>query len=262
LSPICLHDKKLIETLLREDDVPLHLYEIGDLEEPFWQHTTWYSLPHKGPRPVLLIYSGLSLPALLALTKRYPDLLKGLLRAAMPLLPCKFYAHLSPGQSSALEEFYDLEPRGEFFKMSLQDPSRLEGVDTSEVVSLGPRQAEELQRFYEESYPGHWFEPHMLQTGFYYGIRRDSRLVCAAGVHVYSPPQQVAAVGNVATHPRYRNHGLARAACARLCRDLLKTVSHIGLNVNKGSAAAIACYRMLGFEPAASYEEHMIERKR
>jgi GNAT superfamily N-acetyltransferase len=262
MLPICLHQKGEIENLLRGDDVPLHLYEIGDLEEPFWQHTIWYALPQTGPKPVLLLYSGLSLPTLLGLTKRYPDPLSDLLRATAPLLPWRFYSHLSPGQSSALEAPYRLELKGEFIKMSLRDPSQLEDVDTTEVISLGPQQAAELQHLYEISYPGHWFEPHMLQTGFYYGIRHDSQLVCAAGVHVHSPAQRVAGLGNVATHPQHRNRGLARAACARLCGELLPTVDHIGLNVKGDSTAAIACYRRLGFEQTARYEEYMIERRR
>jgi len=262
LLPVCLHDKSEIESLLRDDDIWLHLYELGDLEEPFWQYTTWYSLPQTGPKPVLLLYSGLSRPALLGLTKRHPDLLKDLLRATQDLLPPKCHAHLSPGQSSVLEELYDLEPKGDFFRMSLQDPARLKVVDTGVVVPLGPEQAAELRHLYEISYPGHWFEPHMLETGLYRGIRRNEELVCAAGVHVHSPKQRVAAVGNVATHPDHRNRGLARAACTKLCQDLLDTVDHIGLNVNKDSAAAMACYQRLGFEPADSYEEYLIQRRR
>lgn len=262
MSPICLHDRKLIETLLREDDVWLHLYELGDLEEPFWRHTTWYTLPLKGSRPVVLLYSGLSRPALLGLTKRYPDQLKDLLGMLPPLLPPACHAHLSPGLASVLEEQYDLDPKGDFFRMGLGDPDRLRGVDTGEVVPLGPEQAAELKRLYEISYPDHWFEQHMLETGLYRGIRRENRLVCAAGVHVYSPEQRAAALGNVATHPDFRNRGLARAACARLCRELVDTADHIGLNVNRDSASAVACYRGLGFEPVGSYQEYSIRLKR
>jgi len=262
LTPICLHDKSEIESLLRDDDIVLHLYELGDLEEPFWRYTTWYGLPQKDCGPVLLVYSGLSRPALLGLTKKHPDRLKDLLQATQDLLPSTCHAHLSPGQSSVLAQFFNLEPKGDFFRMSLQDPTRLEGIDTADVIPLGFEQTAELQHLYEISYPGHWFEPHMLETGLYRGIRRSETLVCAAGVHVHSPKQRVAAVGNVATHPDHRSRGLARAACARLCLDLLDTVDHIGLNVNTDSAAAKACYRRLGFEPAASYEEYLIRRRR
>jgi len=262
LTPICLHDRKLIESLLREDDVWLHLYELGDLEEPFWDHTTWYSLEQKSPGPVLLLYSGLSRPTFLGLSKKYPDRLADLVRVTIPLLPCRFHAHLSPGLSGEFGEPYTVESKGSFFKMGLRDRHRPDEFDTGEVIALGADQAAELQHLYDLSYDEHAFEPSMLETGFIYGIRRDDRLICAAGVHVHSPAQQVAALGGVATHPDYRNRGLARAACARLCRDLLRTVDHIGLNVKADNAAAVACYRRLGFEQTAYYEEFMIERRR
>lgn len=261
MLPICLHDKNEIESLLRGDNVSLHLYEIGDLDEAFWPHTTWYTLPEKGPKPVLLLYSGLSRPTLLGLTKQYPVPLANLIRMTIPLLPVSFYAHLSPGLSVEFKEPYGVEPRGGFYRMILRDRNRLEDIDTADVIPLGIEQAAELKHFFQMSYPGHWFEPHMMKTGLYCGIRRDTKLVCAAGVHVHSPARRVAALGNVATHPQHRNQGLARTACARLCRDLLKTVDDIGLNVKADSPAAIACYRRLGFKPAAVYEEHMIDAR-
>lgn len=258
MLPVCLHDKKLIESLLREDDIWLHLYELGDLEEPFWSHTTWYSLPKNGPRPVLLLYSGLSRPTFLGLSKKHSNLLADLVRITIPLLPCRFHAHLNPGLSGEFGQPYTVESKDSFFKMGLRDRRRLDEFDTGEVIALDADRAAELQHLYDLSYDDHAFEPSMMETGFYYGIFRDGRLVCAAGVHVHSPAQQVAALGGVATHPEYRNRGLARAACARLCRDLLKTADHIGLNVKADNAAAVGCYRGLGFEQEAVYEEQII----
>ena len=37
--------------------------------------------------------------------------------------------------------------------------------------------------------------------------------------------------------------------------ELQRTVDHIGLNVKADNAAAVACYRRLGFRPVAEYEE-------
>jgi hypothetical protein len=48
MSMVMLHDKGEIEAFLRRD-VSLHIYEIGDLDDVFWPHTTWYALrrcPH------------------------------------------------------------------------------------------------------------------------------------------------------------------------------------------------------------------------
>jgi predicted GNAT family acetyltransferase len=83
-------------------------------------------------------------------------------------------------------------------------------------------------------------------------------LVSVAGVHVYSPRYKVGVVGNVTTHPAYRGKGLGTAVCARLCRELLKTVEHIGLNVKADNASAIASYKRLGFEVVGEYEEGLL----
>jgi ribosomal protein S18 acetylase RimI-like enzyme len=68
-------------------------------------------------------------------------------------------------------------------------------------------------------------------------------------------------VGNITTLPACRGQGLGTAITARVCRELLKTTGTIGLNVRADNAPAIHCYRKLGFEQVAEYEEWMVERK-
>jgi predicted GNAT family acetyltransferase len=143
--------------------------------------------------------------------------------------------------------------------MALRDRSRLDSIDASEVAQLRTEHLAEVEAFYRASYPGNWFDPRMLETGQYYGLRRNGTLASVAGIHVYSPSERVAAIGNVATDPALRGRGLARAVCARLVNELLKTVDHVGLNVKADNAAAIAAYERLGFEIIASYEECMME---
>jgi predicted GNAT family acetyltransferase len=101
----------------------------------------------------------------------------------------------------------------------------------------------------------------MLDTGQYFGLRTDGRLVTAAGVHVYSEFYGIAAIGNVVTHPDHRNKGYGKLVTARLCQSLLEKVEHIGLNVKTDNIAALTCYRNLGFDTAASYAEFTIERR-
>jgi predicted GNAT family acetyltransferase len=120
---------------------------------------------------------------------------------------------------------------------------------------------DDLLRLYDESYPGNWFDPRMLQTRQYFGLRVNCRLVSVAGVHAYSQAYRVAAIGNVVTHPAHRNKGYAKLVTARLCQSLLEKVNHVGLNVKADNAAAIACYRGLGFEIVAPYGEFTIEGK-
>ena len=96
----------------------------------------------------------------------------------------------------------------------------------------------------------------MLAMGPYVGVREAGALTCVAGVHVFSPAWRVAALGNVATLPAQRGRGLARRACAALCRLLLEQgIESVALNVRADNAPALQAYRRLGFEPVADYVE-------
>jgi len=121
--------------------------------------------------------------------------------------------------------------------------------------------SETLLAFYDESYPGHWFDPRMLESGQYRGIRDAGRWLAAAGVHVYSSAYRVAALGNVATAPAHRRRGLGRAVTAAVCQSLLATTDVIGLNVLADNAAARTCYESLGFTDVCEFDEVLLERR-
>ena len=256
MSFVCLHDPDEIARFAARDPL-LHIYSVGDLDPFFWPHTTWYGARGSDGEleALCLLYTGMSLPTLLALGRDDAGALPRLVAALRRVLPRRFYAHLSPGVRDALGNGWRQEPHGRFLKMGLAEPSRLATVDTSGVERLGPEHLPELDALYARAYPGNWFDPRMLETGCYFGVREGGALVCAAGIHVYSPRYSVAALGNITTAPERRGRGLARRATARLCVALRETIDGIGLNVKADNAAAIACYRRLGFTEVAPYEE-------
>jgi ribosomal protein S18 acetylase RimI-like enzyme len=259
MLPISLHDKAEIEGALRRN-VYLHLYTLGDLDDFFWPYTTWYGRRAGGAlTEVVLLYIATAPPTLLGLADEPLDSLYELLVSLVPLLPARLYAHLSGDLAARLSDRYTVRSHGAHFKMALTAGGKLEQVDTSDTLQLAITDLPEIKRFYASSYPGNWFDPRMIETGCYYGIRVDGRLASVAGIHVYSPRYRVAALGNITTDPRLRGRGLATAVTARLCRELLRTVDHIGLNVKADNHSAIAAYRRLGFEPIATYEECELE---
>lgn len=263
-----LQDRAVLGSWLRRD-AGLHLYELGDLDDFFFPHTAWHALV--GDRDaardtatiaaVALLYTASELPVLVALGRdEERDTVRALLERVAPLLPPRAYAHLAPGTSDALGARFRREPHGLHDRMVLVDRARLEAVDTAQACALGPEHAEELTAFYARVYPGNWFSPRMLETRTYFGVRRDGRLLSAAGVHVVSREQRVAALGNVATDPDVRGQGLGRVVTAAVCEALGPHADPIGLNVESANAAAIALYRSLGFERTASYEEVLVTR--
>ena len=256
---VCLHDKERIEAFLRCSTF-LNLYGLGDLDDRLWPHTTWYALEDgEGVRAVALMYSGLSLPVLLALGDRELPALRDLVCRIRPLMPARFYAHLSGDLSRILSADYVVRPYGLHYKMALMNPDRLAGSEGGAAARLTDADPGELEALYKVSYPEAAFEPSMLEIGPYYGVRVSGQLVSVAGVHIYSPQYHVAALGNVATHPDHRGKGYARMAVRCLCGDMLRQVEHVGLNVKASNASAIRCYGALGFSVIGQYEECMLD---
>jgi len=140
--------------------------------------------------------------------------------------------------------------------MALRRPAGPAGVDTSETWPMLTDNADELMDFYGQMGDGgNWFEPHMLETGQFFATRINGTIVSAAGTHVYSPIHKVAALASVTTTPAYRRQGHGTRTIAALCKNLLKPVDHIGLNVKADNVPAISLYESLGFDPVAEYEE-------
>ncbi|NQT02386.1 MAG: GNAT family N-acetyltransferase [Planctomycetes bacterium] len=262
MKAVCLHDKDTIETFLR-GNVFLNIYSLGDLDDFFWPYTTWYALTDSaGIRAIALMYTGGSLPCLHALGEDDKAVYtEELLRCLIGILPRRFHAHLISGSESILAERYDLRPFGRHDRMALTDKSLLADIDSSEAGGLSMSDLGEIMSLFEKAYPGNFFEPRMLETKQYYGIRQSGALVSVAGVHVYSARYKVAALGNIATHPDYRGRGHGRIAAARVCKSLLNEIDHIGLNVKADNTSAIRCYEKLGFEVIGSFGEFEVELK-
>ncbi len=254
---VCLHAKDQVEAFARRNPF-LHLYTLGDLDDFFWPHTTWYALQEgESVQQLVLLYTDLSLPTLLALAEPPLGLMRDLLRGLLARLPKRFYAHLDESLADVFAGEYDVQFHGTHYKMGLTDRARLAGFDTAEVVALSPADANDVEALYRASYPGNWFVARMLETGFYFGIRRGSALVSVAGVHASSRQYKVAALGNITTRPDVRGLGLGTAVTAKVCQELVRAgVAHVGLNVKADNRGAIACYEKVGFERVATYGEY------
>ncbi|MBC8401276.1 MAG: GNAT family N-acetyltransferase [Candidatus Marinimicrobia bacterium] len=101
----------------------------------------------------------------------------------------------------------------------------------------------------------------MLESGQYFGYFEDHHLVSIAGIHVYSPAYNAAALGNITTHPDYRGGGFATKVTAACCQSLLKNITRIGLNIKADNLAGLTLYKKLGFTEYAPYSEFMLQRK-
>ncbi|BCL17785.1 GNAT family N-acetyltransferase [Micromonospora sagamiensis] len=246
-------DRAVLAGLLGRDPL-LHVYELGDLDDFFWPYTTWF---RRGDQ-VVLLYGATSPPTLLAFGgAECVGGLGALLAEVAPVLPERVYAHLSPGLVGALGGRFRVDAAVAHHRLALTDVGRLAGVRPAGAVLTGA-DLPDLEELYAVAYPDNWFDPRMVETGQYVGVRVAGELVAVAGVHVWSPVFRVAAVGNVATRPGHRGRGWAGAVVAALCGRLRSSVDHVALNVRADNVAALRLYGRLGFTPVAGYGEFVL----
>ena len=251
-------DKQRLLDHFKKDPV-LFAYHIGDLDEFFFPHCQFPSIYSSTARieDTVLIYTGGKVPVVVAfgLTARF----EGLLREVREFFPVPFYGHFQTSLRPVLSETFKEKSLGTLCRMKIGmfKPAAV----TSEIIRLGHEHEKELEMFYNAAYPDTYFTTRMLETGKYFGIRDGKNLVAVTGVHVYSKEYKVAALGNIATHPKYRGKGLATQVTGHLCQELVDEGLMVCLNVKKDNLPAIACYERLGFEKAFEYEEGRFELK-
>jgi len=233
-------------------DIFLNIYAVGDLDDFFWNNTRYFINP-LDDSIILLYRDGIS--SVVHAINRPARRLEPISQEICGLFPAEFYAHITKDYKTMLAGFYDIKSHGPHYKMGLKDRSKISSVDTDGVIILTPDDAGELKDFYDKNFPGNWFNPRMLVTNKFFGVKENGTIVAASGVHVYSEAYKVAAIGGVATGEKHRRRGLATKIVAAQCRELFGTVEHIGLNVFAYNEAAIECYQKLGFEIIGEYEE-------
>lgn len=242
----------------------LHIYEIGDLSEPYRSSTRYFFSTSAAGwiDGVVMIYEASEPPTLIALASGPEEhaAVLGLLRRMMPSLPDTLYTHLSPGLEEAFGLFGRRESRGHHLKYVFAREGALIGQKTGGAARLGPENADEVRAFLDAAYPGHFFHPRVLEDRMAFGLRDEGVMKAFAGVHVLA--YSVAALGNVATAPEVRGQGYARRCITALIGALSET-SHrtIGLNVEADNTAALTLYTKLGFDRVAAYDEAIYTRR-
>lgn len=251
-----IKNKYILEKFLRRN-ASLNIYQLGDLDEFYWDKTKFYGY-YKSEElmAVVMIYEEANPHVVIALCsiKNLSHMIEAF-RQIKDILPQKIYFHITPGAEKILEDSYILSYEGLYLKMSLTNMDKINTVNTDGVEQLSIKNREELNNFYEEAYPGNSFFERMLETGMFFCIRKNGTIVSVAGIHVYSPEYKVAALGSITTHPNFRGKGYATKVTACLCRELFKNTEVIGLNVHSENSSAIHCYEKLGFIKIADYLE-------
>lgn len=232
---------------LLEGDRVWCAYALADLDPEHSSYAHWMT----SPRAVVLVYSGLNPPVLFA--HGDPGATLELLRAVPP---AAYQYTLLPTHRALLGAQLKAEKEVRMWRMAVRRQD-FHPVPDPRPVRLMPSDIDEILALYAgRSESPDAFHPRQLELGPFFGIRENGELKAVAGVHVFSQPARVAAVGNVFTHPDSRGRGLGRAASSAVVAALFEAgIETIVLNVSMQNDPALHVYRRLGFMPFCGYYE-------
>ena len=251
-------------------------YAIGDLEPEMFQHTHWYVAEAAGQaRSLALHFTALDPDALFLMGETVG--LAIILGSA--LRPRRVYASARSEHLSALRSFYRLGQPEHVVRMVLDvnafrpapvPPQPHTGAGmwyrpwdgaSGKAIRLSPAYTRQLERLYSMG-QGNAFSAFQVAQGVFYGVTDKDRLVSTAGTHVFSETYGVTAVGNVFTHPDYRQRGLGTLCTSAVVRELLtRRIQTIVLNVYEDNKAALRIYQRMGFREHCRYVEVLAERR-
>jgi RimJ/RimL family protein N-acetyltransferase len=226
-------------------------YAIGDLEPELFDQSTWFGAETKGQlHAVTMHFRGVKMPVLFLMgeTEGVRIILEEALHPERVNINCRA-EHLPMTRDIYLWD----EPIA-MLRMALKTEA-LQPV-ISNCIRLNPDHADLLRKLYEHG-GGDGFSAGQIEHGVFYGVFNNSQLLAVAGTHLVSRAYNVAAVGNVFTHPSHRGHGYGTAATNAVLAELIGRggIHDIVLNVRQNNTSAVHIYKKLGFECCCNFFE-------
>lgn len=232
-------------------------YAIGDLDPVLFPDTRWYVAEEDGTSALGLLFTGLSFPIIF--TMGDADGVAAIL--AQSLRPATAYFNCRAEHLPAVTHYYQLDERHKMWRMALTAKTFRPHEAQDRPVRLHSKDLNALNALYEMA-EAQAFAAYQVEQGVFYGLHMSGELVATAGTHVVSPAYEIAAVGNVFTHPAHRGHGYATACTSAVVRDLLQLgCRDVVLNVNVRNDVAISVYERLGFHCHCRYFEGLGKRR-
>lgn len=247
-------DRDLLLGVLEADRL-FAAYAIADMDDAEFPRTRWgVALEDGRPVSVVLEYRGISPQHLFVMGD--PAGIAGILRDVIRTR----VAYLATRADSvpALTERYRVDPPTDMVRMVV-DRGTFRPV-VGDAVRLDVGDTRHLNRLYELGATS-FLPQEAVEAGIYYGVRRGTRLIAAAGTHVISATYGLAAVGNVYTAREYRGQGFAKIVTSAVTSELLSLLPEVVLNVRADNPPALAAYRSLGYREHTHFEERLVNRR-
>jgi RimJ/RimL family protein N-acetyltransferase len=178
--------------------------------------------------------------------------------------PRQNYATCEPRHLQVMSRYYRLASERPMLRMAVTPrsfrPPR-EPAAHLVVRRMLASDARLVNRLYNSEGSPTYYSGQQIESGCYFGVIADQRLVAVAGTHVVSPHEGIAVVGNVFTHPRWRGRGYAKLATGAATGFLLDRCRDVVLTVDPENTPAVMAYERLGYHTDCRLIEAAVTRK-
>jgi RimJ/RimL family protein N-acetyltransferase len=235
-----LRDRDEIRRLLSPHR-PYAAYALGQLQPHLFARSEWWVSRGAGGEALLLHSSGGlgsalfalgAVDALEAVLQLHPGPRHTFLTCQVHLLETALRHYQIPERHSMLRMLVDRET----FRHVEGDVRRLTGRDVRQV-----------NRLYRVDGTPAFYTAQNINDAVYYAAFDGQRMVAVAGTHVVSAADEIAVVGNVFTHPKYRGRGLGTLVTSAVTQELLRTCREVVLTVDPRNEAAVRAYQHVGY---------------
>ncbi len=247
-------DRRLLHRFLEQDRV-FAAYAIADTDDSEFGRTRFgVAFEDDEPVAVVMEYRGVSPQPVFAMGR--PEGISAIMREV--IRPRIAYLGAKPDAFRGVRDHYRTDAPAPMMRMVVERDTFKPVI--GEAVRLDQGDTGHLNRLYQLGFNA-YLPDQAVAAGVYYGVRRGTRLIAAAGTHVVSPQWGIAAVGNVFTHREYRGQGLAKVVTSAVTADLLRQCRTVVLNVRADNPPALGVYHALGFRDHTEFEERLVHRE-
>jgi RimJ/RimL family protein N-acetyltransferase len=224
-------------------DPIFNVLPLGDLYSPLLQVSDVYSAV-KSNRVVgvCTVYRAFSTPSIVSGTAT-SEIKRALFSEAMNAVSKEFISFCPSGDIDLFKERSAILHHHVEQQMVVNLPKKVE-CGNIKATRVKKNEMESLDKFYVEHQAEAW-TPVQFEAGPYYCVKKEGKIVSAAGVHLVTP--RIAQLGNIVTDEAYRNQGFATACTSALATDLASKGRIISLFVRANNINAIRIYERLGF---------------
>lgn len=237
-------------------------YGLAQLEEPLFKQSQWWLAENNGSHALLMHSRGGLGHALLTLG----DEIGLYVLLSLHPGPAYSFATIKPEHLSVVRHFFSFAQTQPVERMLVNARTFTPAPPLSAGPSLHLRRLSEadtaaVNRLNASEGVGVNYRREQIGDGTYFGIFNQEQLIAMAGTHGVSGKDKIAVLGNVFTHPAYRNGHFAVQTTSAVTADLLETCDEVVLTVDPRNEPAVRAYARLGYIEDSQLIETAVTRR-